>query len=121
MQMPVAVGLILAVTLLISFSGWFLNLMKGWQEFILDDGLFWYRVTTASLISVAIMAITFIGMAYAYECPGENNYGEKTILGNLSCESYYKIKTNAEGVFKSDNLKVQKENVEEPSMESFIE
>lgn len=96
--MPVAVGILVAVILLISFSGWFYNLVKGWNEYVLDDVYFWYRIGSATLFSFTIMTLTFFGLAYASECPNEQKTG---LAAHLNCEAYTKIKTSAEDVFKS--------------------
>lgn len=101
MQMPVAVGVLIAVILLIAFSGWFYHLIEGWNEYVLDDAYFWYRIGGATFFSFTIMTLTFFGMAYASECPSEHKSG----LGErLNCEAYTKIKTSAEDVFKKKEV-----------------
>lgn len=118
--MPVAVGVILAIILLVSFSGWFTQMFQGWREFIIDDTYLGYRIAFATLFSVTIITLTFLGMAYAYECPGERIEGEKTILSGVQCESYIKIKTGAEEMFKKASS-VEDQTIPTGGMESFIE
>ena len=96
--MPVIVGVIVAVILLISFSGWFYHLVEGWNEIVLDDVYFWYRIAGATFFSIVIMSVTFLGLAYTNECPNEN---KTALAAHLNCEAYASIKTSAEGVFKS--------------------
>ena len=111
MQMPVVVGVIVAIILLVAFSGWFFNLVQGWKEFILDDVYFWYRVGSASALSITIMTLTFFGMAYAYECPDENQPAGTGLAAKLNCSTFNKIKVSAEDVFKKPQPK------EEPTID----
>lgn len=99
MQMPVIVGVVIAVILLISFSGWFYHLVEGWNDFVLDDVYFWYRIMGATALSFTIMSLTFFGLAYASECPSEN---KTALAAHLNCEAYTKLTTNAEEVFKKN-------------------
>lgn len=100
MQMPVVVGIIVAIILLVSFSGWFINMVAGWQEYILDDIFFWHRVAGASFFSIALMTLTFFGMAYAYECPNPSSDSKGSLSDRLNCPTFLKIKTGAEDLFK---------------------
>lgn len=88
--MPVFVGVILALIVLVSFSGWFYNLISGWNDYILDDVYFKYRIGFASLVTILVISGTFIGMSYALECPDQSSEG---IIPGLSCEKYNSIKT----------------------------
>lgn len=93
MQMPVIVGIIVAVVFLVAFSEWFYHLISGWKEYVLDDVFFRYRIAGMSLLSIAIMSGTFYGMALINECPNETREG---IFAKLDCEEYQKIKVGAE-------------------------
>ena len=102
MQMPVAVGVIVAVIFLIAFSGWFYHLASGWSEYVIDDAFFKYRIIFASVISILIISGTFFGMAYAYECPNEEREG---VFASLNCAEYRNIKVGAEALLKKTNIK----------------
>ncbi len=112
MQMPVLVGVIVAVILLVSFSGWFYNLFQGWKEYVLDDAFFWYRVGAATVFSITLMTLTFFGMAYAYECPGVENDGSSSLSEKLNCPAFKKLKTSAEDIFNKS---------EEPETETEVD
>lgn len=101
MQMPIAVGIIVAVIFLIAFSEWFYHLVTGWGEFVLDDVYFRYRIVGVSLLSVFVMGVTFYGMALINECPNEKKEG---LFAGLNCEQYFKIKAGTEKAF----LKIDK-------------
>ena len=101
MQMPVIVGIIVAVIFLIAFSEWFLHLVSGWKEHVLDDIYFFYRIAGVSLFSFVIMGGTFYGMAYFNECPNENREG---IFAKLNCKDYEKIMAGTDAVM----MKVEK-------------
>ena len=118
--MPVVVGVILAVIILISFTGWFTQMFVGWQEYIVDDTFFGYRIAIATIFSIVIISATFLGMAYAYECPGEKLTEQKTILSGLKCEAYLKIRTGAEELFKKEVETVTPGSTTR-GMEGFIE
>lgn len=91
--MPVLVGIVVAIIFLVAFSGWFYHLVVGWQNFVLDDIYFRYRIAGVSLLSILIMIGTFLGMAYINECPNENREG---LFAKLNCEQYSKISAGAE-------------------------
>lgn len=93
MQMPIAVGILVAVIFLIAFSEWFYNLIIGWREYVLDDIYFRYRIVGVSLLSMMIISGTFFGMALVNECPNEERVG---LFAKLDCEEYEKIVVGAE-------------------------
>lgn len=103
MQMPVAVGILLAIIFLVAFSEWFYHLVKGWEEIVIDDVYFKYRIIAASVVSMMTVSATFFGMAMITECPNENREG---VFENLRCEEYLKIKTGTEKMFGDKNQKL---------------
>lgn len=90
MQMPVWVGVILAIIFLTVFSEWTFHTVVGWKEIVLDDIYYTYRIAGVTLFSILIMSSTFLVMAYVTECPNETREG---FFAKLNCEQYYKIKT----------------------------
>ena len=96
MQMPVVVGVIVAVIFLVAFSEWFFHLVVGWGEFVLDDVYFRYRIAGVTLLSIMIMSGTFYGMALVNECPNENREG---VFAKLNCKEYQKIMVGTEKLF----------------------
>jgi len=101
MQMPVIVGIVVAIIFLVAFSQWFFHLVTGWKEYVLDDVYFHYRIAGISVLSILIMSCTFLGMAYFNECPNENRVG---IFAKLNCSAYSNImaQTDTE-ILKIDN------------------
>jgi len=95
MQMPVIVGIVVAIIFLVAFSEWFYHLITGWKEFVLDDVYFIYRIAGVSLFSIMIMSGTFYGMAYFNECPNENRVG---LFAKLNCKDYEKIMAGTDKV-----------------------
>ena len=95
MQMPVIVGIVVAVIFLLAFSGWFYHLVEGWREYVLDDVFFLYRIAGMSLFSIVIMGGTFFGIAYVKECPNESREG---IFAKLNCKDYEKIIAGTDSV-----------------------
>jgi hypothetical protein len=93
MQMPVVVGIVVAIIFLMAFSEWFYHLASGWREFVLDDVFFKYRIVGASLLSIVVMSGTFYSMALFNECDKETRVG---VFANLNCEEYTKIMTGTE-------------------------
>ena len=116
--MPVVVGVIVALVFIISFSGWFYNLIAGWGEFVLDDAFFKYRIISACLISLVLVTGTFLGLAYAYECPNEEREG---IFASLNCDDFRRIKASAESTFRKETVAVPKEEdqIEDDSVYIF--
>ncbi len=102
--MPVAVGILLAIIFLVAFSEWFYHLVKGWEEIVIDDVYFKYRIITASIVSMLTVGSTFFGMALITECPNKDREG---VFENLRCEEYLKIKVGAEKVFGSKEPRTQ--------------
>jgi hypothetical protein len=100
MQMPIVVGVVVAIIFLIAFSEWFYHLIVGWEEFVLDDVYFRYRIAAVSLLSIVVMSSTFYGMALINECPNENRVG---LFAKLNCEQYSKIIVGAETLFFARN------------------
>lgn len=96
MQMPVIVGIILAIIFLVAFSEWFYHLITGWKEIVIDDVYFKYRIVGVSLFSMLVVSSAFFGMALITECPNETREG---VFAGLRCEEYLKIKTGAEKIF----------------------
>ncbi len=101
MQMPVLVGIVVALIFLVAISEWFYHLVSGWKEYVLDDIYFRYRIAGVSLLSIFIMTGTFFGMAYINECPNETREG---LFAKLNCEEYSKITAGAEQAL----LKIEK-------------
>lgn len=101
MQMPVAVGIIVAIIFLVAFSEWFYQLVSGWKEFVLDDEYFRYRIAGISLVSFLVMSVTFYGLALIYECPNEVREG---VFAKLNCKEYSKILVGTEKVL----IKIEK-------------
>lgn len=91
MEMPVIVGIILAIIFLIVFSEWFYHMFAGWREIVIDDKFFNLRIVGASIVSILVLVISFVGMAYVTECPREE---KPEIFERLNCEAYNKIKVN---------------------------
>lgn len=100
MQMPVIVGIVVAILFLIAFSEWFYHLVAGWGEYVLDDVYFRYRILGVSLLSIMVMTGTFYGMALINECPNEVREG---LFAKLNCEEYTKITVGAEKLFFPKN------------------
>ncbi len=96
MQMPIVVGVIVAIIFLISFSEWFYHMIEGWGDIVIDDVYYKYRIVGVSLFSMIIVSTTFFGMALITECPNEQREG---ILAGLRCEEYLKIKAGTEKIF----------------------
>ena len=92
MQMPVIVGVILAIVFMIVFSEWFYHTFVGWKEVVIDDQLFGLRIAGAAIFSMLILFGTFMGMAYVTKCPNEEREG---VFEKLNCEEYQKIKLGA--------------------------
>jgi len=95
MQMPVIVGIVVAVLFLVAFSEWFYHLASGWGNYVLDDVYFRYRIMGVSLFSILIMSGTFYGMALINECPNEEREG---IFAKLNCDDYAKIMVRTEKI-----------------------
>jgi hypothetical protein len=88
MQMPVIVGIVVAIIFLVAFSEWFYHIAAGLDAFVLDDVYFRYRIVGVSLLSMLVMSGTFYGMALVNECPNEVREG---LFAKLNCEEYSKI------------------------------
>lgn len=97
MQMPIVVGIILAVMALVTFSGWFYEYATGMRELVLDDKLFNLRISLATLFSMLFMVAVFWVIATVNECPNQTREG---IFAGLKCEGYLKIKASADNLFK---------------------
>lgn len=120
MHIPVVVGVLIAVILLVTFSGWFFHLSAGWGQIIVDDVYFKYRILGATVISGLIVTATFFGIAYAIECPAGETDG---VTRGMNCGQYRKIRTTAEEVFsknKNTKEKVVAPGEEELGGESFF-
>lgn len=89
MQMPVAVGVLVAIIFLIVFSEWFYHTFIGWKEVIIDDMMFKFRIFGATILSLLIISASFWGAAYISKCPSEQREG---VFEKLNCEEYKKIK-----------------------------
>ncbi|HCQ31378.1 TPA: hypothetical protein DIU27_03285 [Candidatus Collierbacteria bacterium] len=96
MQMPIVVGVILAIIFLVAFSEWFYHMVAGWGEIVIDDVYFKYRIAGVTLFSFVIISMTFFGMAIVTECPNEQREGP---FAGLRCEEYLKIKAGTEKLF----------------------
>lgn len=100
MQMPVVVGVIIAIMALITFSGWFYELATGMHELVLDDQFFNYRIIAATFASIVFMVAVFFVIATINECPNEQREG---VFAGLKCDSYLQIKASADNLFKPKN------------------
>ncbi len=97
MEMPVVVGIIIAIMALVTFTGWFYEYATGMQELVLDDRFFNYRIVLATLASVLFMVAVFWVIATVNECPNQQREG---LFAGLKCEGYLKIKASADNLFK---------------------
>lgn len=104
MQMPVIVGIIVAIIFLVAFSEWFYHLVGGWRELVIDDKYFNYRILGASVFSMIVISSTFFGMALITECPNETRSG---VFAKLRCDEYLKIKTGTDNLFGDKNARTQ--------------
>lgn len=102
-EMPVAVGVVIAIMFLVAFSGWFFHLFEGWKEYSLDDKYFGYRIGSATFLSMVVIFITFIAMATIYKCPGKQSTTGMKLLSGINCEAYYKLDTSLEGILSAKN------------------
>lgn len=100
MQMPVIVGVILAIMALVTFSGWFYEYATGVRELVLDDRFFNYRIAATTVVSMLFMVAVFFAIATINECPNQVRGG---IFAGLKCESYLKIKASANELFQPKN------------------
>lgn len=92
MQMPVAVGVLVSIIFLITFSEWFYHTFISWKEVIIDDRLFKFRIFGATTLSLFVISLSFLGAAYISKCPQTEREG---IFERLNCEEYQKIKIKA--------------------------
>ncbi len=97
MQMPVYVGIFIAVMVLVTFSTWFYNLAGGVKELVLDDVFFGYRIATATVLSIIFMVGAFFVIATVNECPNQPKEG---LFAGLKCESYLRLKASADSLFQ---------------------
>lgn len=100
MQMPVIVGVILAIMALVTFSGWFYEYATGMRELVLDDRFFNYRIVATTLVSMLFMVAVFFVIATFNECPNQTREG---VFAGLNCEGYLKIKASADDLFQPKN------------------
>ncbi len=107
MQMPVIVGIMLAIIFLVAFSEWFYHLVEGWGGIIIDDRYFRYRIAGVSMLSMIIISSTFWGMALITECPNQVREG---VFARLRCDEYLKIKAGTEKIFNDDSKTQKLEN-----------
>lgn len=107
MQMPVIVGIMLAIIFLVAFSEWFYHLVEGWGTIVIDDIYFKYRIMGATVFSMVIIGSTFLGMALITECPNQEREG---VFARLRCDEYLKIKAGTEKIFSEDNKTQKLEN-----------
>lgn len=96
MEMPVMVGLLLALMFLVSFSSWFYNLVSGTRQLVLDDEFFGWRIAGTTIASLAFMVVMFIGIATVSECKNEKREG---IFSSLRCEEYQVLRSSFESLF----------------------
>lgn len=102
MQMPVIVGIVVAIIFLVAFSEWFYHMITGWKEIVLDDVYFHYRIAGLTLISILIMSGVFYGMAMVTECPNEVREG---VFAKMNCKAYSDIVAGTENVMmRVENL-----------------
>jgi hypothetical protein len=100
MQMPIIVGIVVAIIFLVAFSEWFYHMVTGWKEVVLDDVYFRYRIAGVSILSILIMSGTFYGLALVNECPNENREG---VFAKLNCDDFSKIKVETDKLFSAGN------------------
>ncbi len=100
MQMPVIVGVIIAIMFLVTFSGWFYNYALGMEELVLDDKFFSYRIVAASLASAVFFVVVFFAISIVNQCPNQERVG---IFAGLKCEQYLKLKASADNLFQPKN------------------
>jgi hypothetical protein len=98
MQMPIAVGVVVAIIFLVAFSEWFYHMVQGWGQIVIDDVYFKYRIVGVTVFSFVIISMTFFGMAIITECPNEQREG---VFAGLRCEEYLKIKAGTDKIFES--------------------
>lgn len=96
MQMPVVVGIIVAIIFLIAFTEWAYHMFQGINELLVDDIYFKYRIIGMTSLSIFLMSATFIVMAFVTECPNEVREG---VFARLRCEEYMQIKVGTERLF----------------------
>lgn len=97
MQMPIVVGVFVALMFLTTFSGWFYELVTGMRELVLDDQLFGFRIFAASFASIVLAVLVFWVIATVNECPNEKREG---IFAGLRCEGYLQLKASADNFFQ---------------------
>lgn len=97
MQMPVIVGVILAIMFLTTFSSWFYNFAKGLNALVLDDVFYTYRIVFASLLTIVLMVGSFYVISLVNECPKQDRVG---VFAGLRCESYLQLKASADSLFQ---------------------
>ena len=97
MQMPVIVGVILAIMFLVTFSSWFYNFAKGLNALVLDDIFYTYRIIAASVLTIIVMVGSFYVISLINECPRQERAG---FFAGLRCESYLKLKASTDLLFQ---------------------
>jgi len=103
MEMPVVVGVLVAIIFLVSFSEWFYGISSGLKSLVLDDVFYTYRLIGVSLVSIVFMAGVFLAIATMNECPNEQREG---IFAGLRCEEYLSIKTVTQKFLETNNQTV---------------
>lgn len=96
MQMPVVVGILIAIIFLIAFTEWAYHMFQGISELMVDDIYFKYRIFGVTSMSIFLMTATFFMMAFITECPNEVREG---VFARLRCEEYMQIKVGTERLF----------------------
>lgn len=91
MQMPIAVGVLVAIIFLVVFSEWFYNMFTGWKEVIIDDGMYKFRIFGATVFSLFVIVSTFFGASYLSKCKHPTPDTEDV---QQNCDQYKKIKIN---------------------------
>lgn len=100
MQMPVVIGVIMAVMALVTFSGWFYGYTSGMQELVLDDKFFNYRIAAATFSSILFMVAVFWVIATVNECTNQTRVG---LFAGLKCDGYLRIKASTDNLFQPKN------------------
>lgn len=119
MSTPVIVGVLLALMFLVAFSQWFVNLMMGMNEAVLDDKYFHYRIIGASLLTLLLFVGSFVGIATVMECPGTET--KEGVFANLACEQYLTVKTASDELFQKINKTTDKPLDEPTTLPSLRE
>lgn len=88
MTSTIALGVILALVFLVSFTEWFYHLIVGVNQLIPSGYGFYFNVAKFTAGGVSFMAMVFWSLSMVYECPKETREG---IFTYLDCTVYDKM------------------------------